>query len=327
MSGRVAFVVIGRNEGERLRPALEALLTQSRKVIYVDSASTDRSAELARKLGTITIVLGEDEPLSAALGRNTGFAEARRRFPECEFVQFIDGDCVIADAWIDKAVAFMDSAPRAAVACGRRTEAHPEASLYNRLIDEEWDTPVGRSLYSGGDSLVRVSAFEQVGGFRSELRAGEEPEMTTRLRTAGWEVWRLDAPMTTHDARMLRFDQWWQRSVRGGYGYAQVWTMTRRNPESVFGPQLRSAIFWALSLPLLVCLAAILLREPLVLLLLPTAWFAQIARIAARRGFSPRAWLSAAMLLLAKLPETVGVLNYFRGQRADRLTDYKATAK
>lgn len=322
MNGRVAFVAIGRNEGERLGQCLRALLLHSGKVFYVDSASSDGSVELARKLGVRTITLDPADLLSAARGRNAGFEQVCGLFPECEFVHFIDGDCIIADGWVEQAVAFMDSNPRAAIACGRRFEAHPGASIYNRLIDEEWNTPVGRSEASGGDALVRVSAFEQVGGFNSSLKAGEEPELASRLRAAGWEIWRLDAPMTEHDARLARFGQWWTRCERGGFGYAQVWSMTK----SVFARQLRSAFFWTVGIPLLAIVATILLREPLILIGIPIAYAAQIARIAARRGFSIEAWQSAAMLMLAKLPETIGALGYFLGRSPQQLADYKAAA-
>lgn len=323
---RTAFVAIGRNEGERLGSSLGALLNLTPQVVYVDSDSTDGSAELARNLGVTTIVLDRDELLSAARGRNAGFAEVRKRFPACEFVHFIDGDCIIAEGWLEQAVSFMDSNPRAAVVCGRRFEAHPRASLYNRLIDEEWNTPVGRAEASGGDALVRIGAFEQVGGYLAALKAGEEPEMAARLRTAGWEIWRIDALMTEHDARLTRFGQWWSRCLRGGFGYAQVWALTRHLDRPVFAHQLRSALVWAIAIPVVVLLAAILLREPWLLAVVPLAYAAQVARMAARSGFTSSAWRSAAMHLLAKLPEAIGSLSYFLGRKPERLADYKATA-
>lgn len=320
----VAFVVIGRNEGERLGEALRPLLELTPRVVYVDSASTDDSVALARKLGAVAVVLDRSALLCAARGRNEGFREVRTRFPDCAYVHFIDGDCVIAPGWLEKAVAFLDANPRAAVACGRRFERFPDASMYNRLCDEEWNTPVGKASSSGGDALVRVSAFEQVGGFRSDLKAGEEPEMTSRMRAAGWEIWRLDANMTEHDAKIMRFGQWWQRAVRGGFGFAEVWSLTAQAPQRVFGSQLRSAFTWTIAIPLLVLLAALFFGDGRVLFLIPLAFALQLARIAARRGFSPGAWKSAALLLIAKVPETIGALSYFLGRKADRLVDYKA---
>ena len=327
MSQRVAFVVIGRNEGERLGQSLRTLRAVSDQVVYVDSGSTDGSVALARNLGAIAIELDDSAPHTAARGRNAGFREARARYPTCEYVQFIDGDCILEPGWLESATDFLDSNSKAAVACGRRIEAHPDESFYNRLIDEEWDTPIGRADYSGGDALVRASAFEQIGGFRPELKAGEEPEMTTRLRAEGWEIWRIDAPMTIHDARIHRFGQWWTRSVRGGYGYAEVWSTTGQLPRRVFDAQLRRAFFWALGLPLVVMVVALIVREPLLLLALPAVYGAQILRIAVRRDLSLRSVQSAAMILLAKLPESIGALSYFLGQQSNRLADYKSTAK
>ena len=326
MNQRVGFVVIGRNEGERLGQSLRTLRAISDQVVYVDSGSTDGSVHLACDLGAIAIELDDSAPHTAARGRNAGFREARERFPACEYVQFIDGDCILEPGWLESATKFLDTNPKAAIACGRRIEAHPDESFYNRLIDEEWNTPIGRSDYSGGDALVRVSAFEQIGGFRPELKAGEEPEMTTRLRAAGWEIWRIDAPMTIHDARIHRFSQWWTRSVRGGYGYAEVWSTTGQLPRRVFDAQLRRAFFWTLGLPLVVMVVALIVREPLLLLALPAIYGAQILRIAVRRGLSLRSAQSAAMILLAKLPESIGALSYFLGQKSNRLADYKSAA-
>jgi cellulose synthase/poly-beta-1,6-N-acetylglucosamine synthase-like glycosyltransferase len=321
---RVGFVVIGRNEGERLGQSLRTLRAVSNQVVYVDSGSSDGSVDLARDLGAIAVELDDSAPHTAARGRNAGFHEIRERFPACEFVQFIDGDCILEPGWLESATRFLDDNPKAAVACGRRIEAHPDESLYNRLIDEEWNTPVGRAEYSGGDSLVRVSAFEQIGGFRPELKAGEEPEMTTRLRAEGWEIWRIDAPMTIHDARIHRFGQWWTRSVRGGFGYAEVWSTTAQLPRRAFDAQLRRAFFWSLGVPLIVVIAALLIGRPIVLLALPLIYAAQILRMTVRRGVSVRALQSAGMVMLAKLPETIGALNYFLGRKSNRLADYKS---
>ncbi len=320
----VAFVVIGRNEGERLRDSLQPLLEMTPQVVYVDSASTDASVLLARELGAIAIVLDSSTLLSAARGRNVGFSEVRSRFPNCAYVHFIDGDCVISPGWLEKAVSFLEANPKAAVACGRRFERFPDASMYNRLCDEEWDTPVGKADHSGGDALVRVSAFEQVGGFRSDLKAGEEPEMTSRMRAAGWEIWRLDAKMTEHDAKILHFGQWWKRMIRGGFGFAEVWSSTGQLPQRVFGSQLRSAFTWTIVVPLLVLLASLYFEDSRILFLVPLAFALQIARIAARRGLSLHAWQSAALLVIAKVPEAIGALSFFLGKKADRLVDYKA---
>ena len=307
--GTIGFVVIGRNEGRRLEQCLRSVLALSPRVVYADSASTDGSVELAGSLGAVVVVLPQDGKLNAARGRNAGYAKLKESFPDCTAVQFLDGDCILQPGWIQESARFLDDRPQVAVVCGRRFEAHPDASIYNALCDEEWNTPVGQATECGGDALVRCEAFEQVGGFSSGLLAGEEPEMSARMRDAGWQIWRIDAPMTEHDARILTLAQWWRRTQRGGFGYAQVWQATKSLPQRLYGRQLRSAALWAAALPLAVLVIAIAARQPLILTAIPIAYALQLARIAARsRG--PARWTRAALILLAKVPETIGAARY-----------------
>ena len=319
----IGFVVIGRNEGPRLERCLKSVLAVSKRAVYADSASTDGSAALAERLGVRTIVLKDDGRLSAARGRNAGYAELIARFPECDAVQFIDGDCILQPGWIETAMGFLQDHPEVAVACGRRFEAYPGASIYNARCDQEWNTPVGQATESGGDALVRRAAFDEVGGYDGGLRAGEEPEMTARMRASGWQIWRLDAPMAEHDAKILTLGQWWKRTQRGGFGFAQVWSATRPLPQRLYARQLRSAFLWAFAFPLAVVVAAILSRQACVLLAIPAAYALQITRIAMRSS-GPQRWTNAALVFLAKFPEALGAARFFTRGAGRSLPEYKA---
>lgn len=318
----IGFVVIGRNEGSRLERCLRSVLAVSTRVIYADSASTDASAQTAGRLGVRAVVLPADGRLTAARGRNAGYKQVRTQFPECQFVQFLDGDCILQPQWLASALAFIDARPDVAVVCGRRFEAHPRASIYNCLCDQEWNTPVGEATECGGDALIRCAAFDEVGGYDSRLLAGEEPEMTARMRAAGWRIWRIDAPMTEHDANIHSLGQWWRRTQRGGFGYAQVWSATKALPQRLYGRQLRSALTWAIAVPLLIVVGAISLREPLILILLPLAYTLQLLRIA-RNCRAPAKLTKAALILLAKIPETIGATRFLVAGRS-RVPEYKS---
>ena len=307
----IGIVAIGRNEGARLDQCLRSLQSQSPAVIYADSASSDGSADLARRLGVETVELPGDQPLSAAAGRAAGFARLRATFPNIELVQFVDGDCLLDPDWLSTATTFLKSNSRAAVVCGRRFEAEPEASIYNAMCDAEWDTPVGQAQACGGDALFRVDAYEAVGGFNAGLLAGEEPELCGRLRAQGREIWRIAAKMTEHDARMLHFGQYWRRSLRGGFGYAQVWNQSRKSGDALYGRQLASALAWTIGLPLAVMVIALLLRQPAILALITIAYLAQWLRITGKLGSDrPHRPGQAALTLLAKVPETLGAARY-----------------
>ncbi|GAA3893262.1 hypothetical protein GCM10022276_10560 [Sphingomonas limnosediminicola] len=196
--------------------------------------------------------------------------------------------------------------------------------MYNRLADEEWCTPIGMADACGGDSLVRLAAIDEVGPFNPRLMASEEPELAARLRNAGWQIWRLDAAMCEHDARILTFAQWWRRTTRSGYGYAQAWAATRNIPEQVNVKLLRSSIAWVLVLPAVTAILAVSSRSLMTLLLLPLLYSAQILRMAARRpdrtGFGLKA---SAMLMLAKVPELIGAARFVVLRRRSSMIEYK----
>ncbi|NES24118.1 MAG: glycosyltransferase family 2 protein, partial [Symploca sp. SIO3E6] len=182
---QVGLVVIGRNEGERLRQCLLSVTGKVAHIVYVDSGSTDGSVEMARSLGVEVVPLDLSIPFTAARARNEGFAHLLQSYPEIEFVQFVDGDCEIVEGWLVHAQQELESQPEVAVVCGRRRERFPEETIYNKLCDIEWDTPVGEAKACGGDSMMRTKAFQQVEGFNPTLIAGEEPELCVRLRTQG----------------------------------------------------------------------------------------------------------------------------------------------
>jgi len=304
----VGVVVIGRNEGTRLIRCLESLALCRGALVYVDSGSTDGSIEAAERMGAHVVELDLSRPFTAARARNAGYDALKALKADVPFVQFVDGDCELAAGWIDAARAFLRGRPDVAVACGRRRERYPEASLYNRLCDDEWDTPVGEALACGGDSLMRAGAFDDVGGFRPDLIAGEEPELCVRLRQRGCKIWRLDAEMTLHDAAMTRFGEWWRRNVRAGFAFAAVSRLHRGSPQGIWRREVRRAVLWGGVVPILIGLGA---------LLHPAALFAaliypvQVARIATRRNWTaPQSWIYAAFVILAKLPELQGVVQY-----------------
>ena len=141
--------------------------------------------------------------------------------------------------------------PKASAVCGRRRERFPRASIYNTLCDIEWNTPIGKARACGGDALIRAKAFQQVIGYNPTIIAGEEPEMCVRLRAAGWEIWRIDAEMTLHDAAMTKFSQWWKRALRSGHAYAEGFAMHGAPPESHNAKQVKSIWMWGLFLPAL----------------------------------------------------------------------------
>jgi GT2 family glycosyltransferase len=304
----IGAVLIGRNEGERLVRCLASVHSKVDRVVYVDSGSTDGSVAAARAAGAEVVTLDPNLPFTAARARNAG-VDALRSGPTPDFVLFMDGDCELQAGWIETSLQFLQQNAAAAAACGRRRERFPEVSVYNRLCDREWNTPVGQTKACGGDSLMRFPALDQVGGFNPDLIAGEEPELCVRLRAAGWQIWRLDHEMVLHDAAMTRFSQWWKRMRRGGHAAAEGMAMHGAAPERLGVASVRRAVFWGLLLPAVMaaCVALFGAWGLLIALLYP----AQVARLAYRMGGKKTDWEYAFFLTLGKFPEAIGILGFY----------------
>jgi len=328
---RVGVVAIGRNEGERLVRCLRSIAAlRLPAVVYVDSGSSDASVSVARAHGALVVELDPARPFSAARARNEGFRRLREALGDVELVQFVDGDCELQADWIDKGCEILGRDVRVAAVVGRRRERAPGASIYNRLADLEWDTPVGEAASFGGDVLIRASVFEEVGGYRESLIAGEDPDFSLRIRGRGWRIVRLGAEMTLHDANLHRLSEFWRRQVRTGHAYAELLSLHGGGGDPRSLRAVRSALVWGGLVPAVGLLAAWPTNgASLVLALAALALLAvRIALAQRRRGRPPGlAALYAVGCVFGKLAELSGAatfaLNRWIRGTATGLIEYK----
>ncbi|MFN3880740.1 MAG: glycosyltransferase [Nitrincola lacisaponensis] len=327
MLSNAGCVIIGRNEGQRLVDCLTSVCQQFAQVVYVDSGSTDQSVSAAESAGALVVQLDMTQPFTAARARNAGLEQLCQAQPELTYVQFIDGDCELVSSWPDQAVAFLEQHADVAIVCGRRRERYPDASVYNRLCDIEWDTPVGEATACGGDALMRIAALQQVSGYNASLIAGEEPEMCHRLRLQGWRIYRLDAEMTLHDAAITRFSQWWKRVSRGGYAFASVSWMYRKS-EKIWVREVLRPLFWGIFLSC-VLIIGLVIQHPTWIFLPVIMWGVLYIKIAARNVIhmpTPKALQFAFFMLMAKFSEAAGVVKWIFNvllNRKAKLIEYK----
>lgn len=325
----VTVVIVGRNEGERLVRCLESVQASDYppdriEIIYVDSNSTDGSGERAEASGARVIVINPERPCAAA-GRNTGWRQARY-----ELVHFLDGDTVLHEKWLRKAVRAMRD-PGVACVAGRRREVAPHATVYNFWMDCDWPHGAGPVESCAGDALFRRSVLDKQEGFDETLIAGEEPDLCFRIRDQlGMTILQLDEPMTLHDVNMTRFSEYWHRCFRTGHAYAEVggrhkgYTRWRRNRWRVMIHALFPVVAGILSLaiwsfwPIVVWMALIaasVLRSTC----------RQRARIGSWRG----AFVYALHLILSKWPTAMGQCDYWwrrwLKRRPRSLIEYRVT--
>ncbi len=327
----LSVVIIGRNEGPRLKRCLESVTAMDNpggpvELIYVDSASTDASPELAATYGAKVIVVHPQRP-TAALGRNAGW-----RVASAPFVLFLDGDTILHPSFVSASLPeFADL--DAAIIWGHRREIDTRRSIFNRVLDLDWIYKPGITEFCGGDAIIRRSALEAIDGFDERLIAGEEPEMCRRLRVRGCKILHVDRAMTGHDLAMTTWSQYWKRATRAGYAYAEV-SARFRNTELPFweadAQRNRNRAITLLSVALLGPLLSLLTANFVPFILSVIA----VSVLVIRSAFKSR-WKAddpATALLygmhshLQQIPIFVGQLQYLRDAKSGRkrgLIEYK----
>jgi len=305
----IAIVAIGRNEGDRLRRGLASVSNAGIRLVYVDSGSTDDSIEIAKAAGAQIVELDMSVPFSAARARNAGAERALVLSPKPRYIQFIDGDCAVANGWLETAREYLEGHQDVVLVTGWRAEQDRDASVYNAMCDEEWHQPAGDIEECGGDLMVRAEAHEKIGGYNPVVIAGEDIDYCLRLGTLGRRV-LLPQTMTLHDAAMLSFGQWWRRAVRAGHSYAHINDL---HPGRSRRELLRAAAYGAV-MPIAAILCLIFLPAGLVLICAAYA-LSYVKTVAGlrRNGQSLKESLHHSLFLwLSKFPNFIGLTTFYK---------------
>jgi len=187
----VTVVVIGRNEATNLPRCFDSIQKLTRRIVFVDSNSSDRSVEVAREYGVPVIVVLDSNFYSASLGRMVGATKC-----ETPLIQFLDGDMELAPEWMPTAAQFMNDNPKAAVVHGFKREFKDPNNLAAFTIkadQRDW-----RSDYLQGAYLIRRDVYQASGGLDPRFPGEEERDLYVRIHDLGHEVWYIHHLMSSH---------------------------------------------------------------------------------------------------------------------------------
>ena len=316
----IGAVIIGVNVERYLTECIRSVQSadyprELLKIVYVDGGSRDSSVRVAREFEGVEVIELNDRHPTPGRGRNAGWKHLA-----APLIQFMDADTVLDPDWFQRACAALDDSNLAV--CGHRRERYPQKNVYHRFTEMEWHYETGPCRYFGGEVLVRRSVLEATGGFDEHLVAGEDPELSYRIRRNGWQILRVDAPMSIHDINMTTFRQYLKRAFRSGYAYAEIALRFIRNPEKLWLKESIRILVKAL-LPMGLVIAGILSGNTgwgilLGLLILVRPLF-NLGRL--KRG-SRQPWryvlLYAGHTALVVYPQFWGIMRYFWGRATGR---------
>jgi GT2 family glycosyltransferase len=199
---RVGVSILTYNRVDEVSRTIERMLAlpEQPEIVVVDNGSTDGTRETVSRRFPEIRCLTMTGNLGAA-ARNAGVATLTT-----PYVALCDDDTWWEPGSLRRAADLLDAYPRLAVATGR-VLVGPENRL-DPTCREMSASPItvasplpGPALlgFLAGASMVRRSAFLQVGGFEPRFFIGGEEELLTLdLLSAGWELSYVDDVVVHH---------------------------------------------------------------------------------------------------------------------------------
>ena len=198
----ISFIVIGKNEGWKLKLCFDSILNVVRQdeinnyeVIYVDSRSSDNSIELAKTYPNTRVFLITGE-CNAGVGRNIG---AREAFGDILF--FIDGDMELQPNFLKNVLCDNEKKLVYPFISGLHLDVVYDLNwrlqsthLQNHPQNvKEYFQPI-----TGGLFMIERQYWEELGGIDTRLRANEDYDFGLRMSERGIKMCRKCQILVKH---------------------------------------------------------------------------------------------------------------------------------
>ena len=190
---RVSVVMIARNAESTIAETIESVLTQTKRaheIIVVNDGSIDRTREIASCF-PVKILDKVHDDRGIGVVRNVGFAAATG-----DLFLPLDSDDILAPTFLEKTVPLM--VDEVGIVCtdmqyfGIENNYIKSWSILGREMTFEDECHYNNIPVS---SLIRRSAFEQVGGYHPELPGHEDWNLWISILAKGWKVGVIHEPL------------------------------------------------------------------------------------------------------------------------------------
>jgi len=238
-NSKISFVIIGLNAEKFIEGCITSIYAQTKynsdwEIIYVDSSSTDRSVELARSFRNITIVHLDDEKPNAAKARNAGWRIAKH-----DLIQFLDSDSYLKPDWISSALSEISEKK---ILTGGLVEREPNKNYYHEMANIDWQQSLGNvsdkklkmTKSFGGNFIISKNILIELNGFNEELFAGEDSDLSYRIREKGMSIFFIPKIMASHDIQTGCLRSYAKRVFRTGMVYTHLALKYSRKKEKLY---------------------------------------------------------------------------------------------
>jgi len=255
----VTVGVCARNSEDTIRPALESALDQDfphnqMEIIFVDDGSQDSTPRIMHEYTDKTNIesrIFSEGWRGLGKARNTIIDNATGKY-----IVWLDSDEILERHFLRKQVNLMEHNPEAGIATARLgivAEENPilVLDLIPSVVEyssQDWQNPT--KLPGTGGATYRVTAARQVNGFDEDIAgSGEDIDIASRIRQAGWSIIRGDAVFYEKHGKMATWSSLWKRYLNQGIHGRRLYrkndlffSLYRMNPLASFVASLRYAV-------------------------------------------------------------------------------------
>ncbi|MEX2382392.1 MAG: glycosyltransferase [Opitutales bacterium] len=182
-SSLVSVIIPCYNHGHFLAAAIESAVRQTYphiEIIVVDDGSTDDTANVARRYGSVRYVKQANQGLSAA--RNTGMLESTGRY-----LVFLDADDRLVPSALETGIRCFQARPECGFISGAHVRVTPDGVVpvspeKNRFLNDPYEAFLrGNHVGMHATVMYRRDILESVGGFNTSLPACEDYDVYLQI--------------------------------------------------------------------------------------------------------------------------------------------------
>ena len=189
---KVSIIIPTLNEEKNIGNCLSAIFKQSYddyEVIVADNGSKDKTISIAH---LFTKNVFQDETLNISGLRNLGASKAIG-----DVFAFLDSDCIPDESWLSNAITRLNNDNVGVTGC------HCQIPANSTWVEKAWylskPKGIGKVNFIGtANFFVWRDLFNQLEGFRDEIKTGEDYEFCQRVIRHGYEVLSDDTIRVVH---------------------------------------------------------------------------------------------------------------------------------